>query len=61
MKFIMSLNIANLNMFNLISELTTKVAKYIILHDQNIQSAQKNKNQRFLKTIVNFFIYNHQL
>ncbi len=47
MKFIMSLNIPNLNMFNLISKLTTKAAKDIILHNQNIQSAQKNKNQGF--------------
>ncbi|SIT09207.1 hypothetical protein SAMN05421785_106208 [Chryseobacterium gambrini] len=58
----MSLNIPNLNIFNLISELTTKGTKdNVKANFNNIQSAQKNKNQRFLKTMVNFFIYNDQL
>ena len=52
MKFIMSLNIPNLNIFNLISELTTKGTKdNIKANFNNIQSAQKNKNQRFLKLL----------
>ncbi len=49
MKFIMSLNIPNLNIFNLISELTTK--DNVKANFNNIQSAQKNKNQRFLKLL----------
>ncbi|OVE55622.1 hypothetical protein B0E34_15480 [Chryseobacterium mucoviscidosis] len=41
----------------LISELTTKGTKdNVKANFQNNQSAQKNKNQRFLKTIVTFFI-----
>jgi len=40
----------------LISELTAKDAKdNYKANFQNKQSAQKNKNQRFLKTIVIFF------
>jgi hypothetical protein len=49
-------------LFKLISELTTKGTKdNVKANFINNQSAQKNKNQRFLKTMVNFFIYNHQL
>jgi len=49
-------------LFKLISELTTKEAKdNVKANFINIQSAQKNKNQRFLKTVANFFIYNDQL
>ncbi len=49
-------------LFKLISELTTKGTKDNIKANFNtIQSAQKNKNQRFLKTMVSFFIYNDQL
>jgi len=44
------------------SELTAKGTKdNVKANFQNNQSAQKNKNQRFLKTIVIFFIYNRQL
>ena len=51
-----------LNLFKLISELTAKGSKdNHKAKFQNNQSAQKNKNQRFLKTIVNFFIDNDQL
>ncbi|MCF2218974.1 hypothetical protein H9Q08_06630 [Chryseobacterium sp. PS-8] len=50
------------NLFKLISELTAKGKK-----DDgkanfcNNQSAQKNENQRFLKTMVSFFTDNDQL
>ena len=48
--------------FKLISELTAKGTKDDVKANfQNNQSAQKNKNQRFLKTIVFFFICNDQL
>ena len=50
------------NLFKLISELTAKGTKdNVKANFQNNQSTQKNKNQRFLKTIVSFFIYNDQL
>ncbi|PVV53438.1 hypothetical protein DD829_19160 [Chryseobacterium sp. HMWF035] len=50
------------NLFKLISELTAKGTKdNVKANFQNNQSAQKNKNQRFLKTIVSFFTYNDQL
>ncbi len=50
------------NLFELISELTTKGTKDNgKANFQNNQSNQKNKNQRFLKTIANLFIYNDQL
>jgi len=49
-------------LFKLISELTAKETKVNVKANfQNNQSAQKNKNQRFLKTIVFFFIDNVQL
>ncbi|MDN4031603.1 hypothetical protein QX215_19040 [Chryseobacterium gambrini] len=49
-------------MFKLISELTAKGTKdNVKANFQDNQSAQKNKNQRFLKTIVSFLIYNDQL
>ncbi|MDN4012677.1 hypothetical protein QX233_09415 [Chryseobacterium gambrini] len=50
------------NLFKLISELTAKGKK-----DDgkanfcNNQSAQKNENQKFLKTMMSFFIDNDQL
>jgi len=48
--------------FKLISELTAKGTKDDVKANfQDNQSAQKNKNQRFLKTIVFFFICNDQL
>ncbi|WP_375181225.1 hypothetical protein [Chryseobacterium sp.] len=48
--------------FTTISELTTKGTKdNVKANFQNNQIAQKNKNQRFLKTNVGFFIYNDQL
>ena len=50
------------NLFKLISELTAKDAKdNDKANFRNNQIAQKNKNQKFLKTIMIFFIYNHQL
>jgi hypothetical protein len=49
-------------LFKLISELTAKGTKdHVKVNFQNNQSAQKNKNQGFLKTIVSFFIDNDQL
>jgi len=49
-------------LFKLISELSAKETKDDIKANfQNNQSAQKNKNQRFLKTIEFFFIDNDQL
>ena len=49
-------------LFKLISELTTKGTKDNVKANFNtIQSTQKNKNQRFLKTMMNFFIDNDQL
>ncbi|REC41217.1 hypothetical protein DRF68_19050 [Candidatus Chryseobacterium massiliae] len=56
------LHFYNLNLFKLISELTAKGTKENVKANfQNNQSTQKNKNQRFLKTMVSFFIYNNQL
>lgn len=50
------------NLFKLISELTAKGTKdHVKANFCNNQSAQKNENQRFLKTIVSFFIDNDQL
>jgi len=49
-------------LFKLISELTAKATKdNVKANFQNNQSAQKNKNQRFLKTMLSFFIDNDQL
>jgi len=49
-------------LFKLISELTAKGTKENVKANfQNNQSAQKNKNQRFLKIIASFFIDNDQL
>jgi len=49
-------------LFKLISELTSKGTKdNVKVNFQNNQSAQKNKNQRFLKTMLSFFIDNDQL
>jgi len=51
-----------INLFKLISVLTAKETKdNVKTNFKNNQSAQKNKNQRFLKTIVSFFNYNDQL
>jgi hypothetical protein len=60
--FIKGAKILSLNLFKLISELTAKGTKDDVKANfQDNQSAQKNKNQRFLKTIVFFFICNDQL
>jgi hypothetical protein len=61
-KLFINLRLLTINLFKLISELTAKGTKdNVKANFQNNQSAQKNKNQRFLKTIVFFFIYNNQL
>ncbi len=61
LKFIKMLCFLIVKLFKLISELTTKGRKdNVKANFINNQSAQRNKNQRFLKTMVNFFIYNYQ-
>ncbi|WP_343664692.1 hypothetical protein [Chryseobacterium mucoviscidosis] len=50
------------NLFKLISELTAKGTKdHVKANFCNNQSAQKNKNQGFLRTIGSFLTYNDQL
>jgi len=54
--FYLNFIILILNLFKLISELTAKGTKDNVKASfQNNQSTQKNKNPRFLKTIVFFF------